>query len=301
MSSKKIIVIGSSNTDMTVKTEYLPKPGETVLGDGFIMTPGGKGANQAVAVKRLGGDVSFVAKVGNDVFGKNAIEHYKNEGIDTELITASSKPSGIALISVDKSGENSIVVASGANLDLSPDDIMAIEPEIIKADIMLLQLEIPMETVLAAARIAYKAGVYVVLNPAPASPIPDELFKYVSLFIPNETELAKYSGVDTDSIEDVRKAAQIMISKGVKGLVVTLGSRGSMIFDNGESHVVEAKKVKVMDTTAAGDTFCGGICVALSEGKSLEEAVVFATSASAITVQHMGAQCSIPFRKDIQI
>lgn len=301
MSSKKIIVIGSSNTDMTVKTEYLPKPGETVLGDGFIMTPGGKGANQAVAVKRLGGDVSFVAKVGNDVFGKNAIEHYKNEGIDTELITASSKPSGIALISVDKSGENSIVVASGANLDLSPDDIMAIKPEIIKADIMLLQLEIPMETVLAAARIAYKAGIYVVLNPAPASPIPDELFKYVSLFIPNETELAKYSGVDTDSIEDVRKAAQIMISKGVKGLVVTLGSRGSMIFDNGESHVVEAKKVKVMDTTAAGDTFCGGICVALSEGKSLEEAVVFATSASAITVQHMGAQCSIPFRKDIKI
>ena len=178
---KKILILGSSNTDMTVKTPALPAPGETVLGGVFTMSAGGKGANQAVAAKRVGGEVSFVCKVGNDVFGDNSVKHYEDEGIDVSGILRSDKPSGVALITVDKDAENCIVVASGANLDFTDEDITASEAALRSCDILLMQLEIPVPTVLKAARIAHEAGAFVVLNPAPYAELPEEIFKYISL------------------------------------------------------------------------------------------------------------------------
>ncbi len=293
------MVIGSSNTDMTVKTVKLPKPGETVLGGESLMGAGGKGANQAVAACRLGTDVTFFCKVGQDLFGNQAIAHYETEGLDASLIKRSDKPSGIALITVDESGENCIVVAPGANNDITPADIDAIADDIKKSSILLMQLEIPVPAVLRAAQIAYEAGVYTVLNPAPACQLPDEIFRYIKLLVPNRTETATLTGVDPHDEESLHKAVGMLKSKGVEDVVVTLGSEGSAIFKDGEVTVVPAKKVKAEDTTAAGDTFCAGICVGLSEGKTLAEAVEFATAAAAITVTRMGAQSSIPFRNEL--
>ena len=299
MNQGNILVIGSSNTDMTVKTKALPKPGETVLGGIFTMGAGGKGANQAVAARRLGGEVKFICKVGRDIFGDNAIAHYQQEGLDTGGILRSELPSGVALISVDEHAENCIVVASGANNDLTEADIEAVAGDIRNCGILLLQLEIPVPSVVKAARIAHEAGATVVLNPAPACPLPDELFRYVDLFIPNETELSTFSELPVSDEASAAKAAAAMQAKGVGKLIVTMGSKGSLICEGGEPVFVPARKVKAVDTTAAGDTFCGALCVALSEGRSLKEAAEFATAASALTVQKMGAQDSIPYRKDL--
>lgn len=194
----KIVVIGSSNTDMTVMTDRLPVPGETVLGGRFSMGPGGKGANQAVAAKRLGGDVSFICKVGNDLFGENAVKHYRNEGLDVSGVMYSDCPSGVALITVDENAENCIVVASGANNDITVEDIEAHKEEIRSASIVLLQLEIPVPAVVRAAELAHEAGAYVVLNPAPACALPDELYRYLSLITPNQTEIALMTGIEAN-------------------------------------------------------------------------------------------------------
>ncbi|MBQ6437569.1 MAG: ribokinase [Bacteroidales bacterium] len=299
MKTGKILVIGSSNTDMTIKSERLPAPGETILGGKFLMGAGGKGANQAVAARRLGGDVTFVCKVGRDIFGDNAIKGYEKEGIDTSHILRSDAPSGIALILVDAKAENSIAVAPGANGDLTPADIRNLRGVIAEASYLILQLEVPVETVLEAARIAHEAGVYVILNPAPACPLPEELFKYLSLITPNQTETALMTGIEADEAS-LDKAVDALRAKGVKDVIVTLGSRGSMVCTGEKRDFIPACKVKAVDTTAAGDTFCGALCVALSEGKSLKDAAAFATKASALAVQKMGAQDSIPYRKDIQ-
>lgn len=299
MTQKKILVIGSSNTDMTAKTHALPRPGETVLGGVFAMGAGGKGANQAVAAQRLGGNVQFICKVGRDMFGDNAIAQYKAEGLDVSGILHSSLPSGVALIYVDDHAENCIVVASGANGDLSEEDIDLSQEAIVHCGILLLQLETPIPSVLKAARMAHEAGAMVVLNPAPACPLPEELFRYIDLFIPNETELSTFSGLPVTNAEEAQAAAAAMQRKGVGKIIVTMGSKGALICDGGPAVFVPAHKVKAVDTTAAGDTFCGALCVALSEGKTLKEATEFATAASALTVQKMGAQNSIPFRKDI--
>ena len=300
MKTGKILVIGSSNTDMTIKSERLPAPGETILGGKFLMGAGGKGANQAVAAKRLGGDVTFVCKVGRDIFGDNAIKGYEKEGIDTSHILRSDAPSGVALILVDAKAENSIAVAPGANGDLTPADIEKLRGVIAGASYLILQLEVPVETVLTAARIAHEAGVYVILNPAPACPLPEELFKYLSLITPNQTETALMTGVEVKDDATLDKAVDALRAKGVQDVIVTLGSKGSLVCTGGKREFVPACKVKAVDTTAAGDTFCGALCVALSEGKSLPEAAAFATKASALAVQKMGAQDSIPYRKDIQ-
>ena len=301
MSKKGILVIGSSNTDMTVKTRELPRPGETVLGGVFTMGAGGKGANQAVAAQRLGGDVKFICKVGRDIFGDNSIAQYEKEGLDVSSILRSDKPSGVALISVDQNAENCIVVASGANGDLTEADIDTCAKDLRECAILLLQLETPIPTVLKAAKIAHEAGATVVLNPAPACPLPEEMFRYIDLFIPNETELSTFSGIPVDDVASAEKAAAAMQAKGVGKLIVTMGSKGSLILDGGPSVLVPARNVKAVDTTAAGDTFCGALCVAVSEGKSLKEAAEFACAASALTVQKMGAQNSIPYRKEINI
>lgn len=301
MNKGKILVIGSSNTDMTAKTRILPRPGETVLGGVFTMGAGGKGANQAVAAQRLGGQVQFICKVGRDMFGENAIAQYRKEGLDTSGILRSELPSGVALIYVDEHAENCIVVASGANGDLTEADIESSRAAIESCSILLLQLETPIPSVLKAARLAHQAGATVVLNPAPACALPEEIFRYIDLFIPNETELATFSGLPVNNAEEAQKAAAAMQEKGVGKLIVTMGSKGALICDGGPADFVPAHKVKAVDTTAAGDTFCGALCVALSEGKSLRDATAFATAASALTVQKMGAQNSIPYRNEIKL
>lgn len=298
--SRKILVIGSSNTDMTVKSAKLPAPGETVMGGLFHMGPGGKGANQAVAARRLGGDVTFICKVGRDIFGDNSLAGYEREGIDTSYVMRSDSASGTALILVDGSGENVISVAPGANADITPEDIRGVADVIAASDYLILQLEIPVDAVLEAAKIAHEAGVYVILNPAPACKLPGEIFRYISLMTPNQTETSILSGMEVDSEESLLKAVAELRAMGVGEFIVTLGSRGSLVISGDKHEFVPAKKVHAVDTTAAGDTFCGAVCVALSEGRTLREAAEFATCASALTVQKMGAQDSIPYRTDIQ-
>lgn len=283
---------------MTVKTPVLPAPGETVLGGVFTMSAGGKGANQAMAAKRVGGDVSFICKVGKDVFGDNSLKHYEAEGVDVSGVLRSDMPSGVALVTVDNDAENSIVVASGANLDFSDEDIKVSEPALKSCDILLMQLEIPVPAVLKAARVAYEAGAMVVLNPAPYAELPEEMFKYISLFIPNETELASFSGMPVTGTDSAVAAAKVLFGKGVGKMIVTMGSKGSLIFDDGEPQLVQACKVNAVDTTGAGDTYCGSICVALSEGKSLKEAAEFASAVSALSVTKIGAQAAIPSRAE---
>ena len=298
--NNKIVVIGSSNTDMTIKGERLPVPGETVTGGIFYMGPGGKGANQAVAAQRMGGEVTFICKVGNDIFGDNALEGYKKEGIDISHVMRSSLASGTALILVDESGENCISVASGANGDITPADIDSVADVIRGAGFLILQLEIPVESVLRAAKIAHESGVYVILNPAPACERPTELFHYIDLMTPNRTEAQTLSGCPVTDDASLAAAVEKLRGYGVKDFVVTLGSKGSLVFKGGKAEMIPSLKVKAVDATAAGDTFCGALCVGLSEGLDLTEAARFATKASAITVQRMGAQASIPTRDEIK-
>lgn len=301
MVNKRILVIGSSNTDMTIKSDNLPLPGQTILGGRFVMGPGGKGANQAVAAKRLGGNVEFICKVGHDIFGKNAADGYKKEGIDISHILYSTEPSGVALILVDKTGENVISVAPGANGDLSVEDIESIANVIKEADYLILQLEIPTDAVIRAAKIAHEAGVYVILNPAPACKLPNELFQYISLITPNQTETELMTGVKLINEQSFITAVENFNRMGVKDVIITLGSKGSLVCYDGKNEFVPAIKVDAVDATAAGDTFCGAVCVALSQGKNLKEAAVFATKAASLTVQKMGAQDSIPSINDINM
>lgn len=295
MSKANILVIGSSNTDMTIRASRLPAPGETILGGEFKMGRGGKGANQAVAAKRLGGDVTFVCKVGNDVFGKESVQAYRDEGMDISHILHSDKPSGTALIMVDDSGENCISVAPGANGDISVEDIRSIADLIRSASYLILQLEIPVAAVVEAAHIAHEAGVCVILNPAPATSLPESIFADIDILTPNQTETAILTGISDDPDKAVARLAEL----GVGRIVMTRGSNGSAIYENGSCTFVDACKVNAIDATAAGDTFCGALCVGLSEGLDLVEAARFATKASALTVQKMGAQESIPYRKDL--
>lgn len=295
MKGNKIIVLGSSNTDMMIQSERLPKPGETILGGTFLMNAGGKGANQAVAAARLGGNVTFIAKVGDDSFGEKSIDLYKKEGIHTNYITKDAfSPSGIALINVDQQGENSIVVAMGANGTLVSEDLKISETEIKQAKVLLMQLEIPMDTVEYAANLAHSNGVKVILNPAPAQDLSEKLLKCLDIIILNETEAEMISNVKVLDFETAKVAANEIVKKGVDKVIITMGSHGAMLKDGDKYLEVLAHKVKAVDATAAGDTFCGAIAVAICEGKSLEEATCFANKCSAITVTKMGAQTSIP-------
>ncbi|MDE7141557.1 MAG: ribokinase, partial [Muribaculaceae bacterium] len=299
---KAIIVIGSSNTDMVIRTRKMPRPGETVLGGDFMMNHGGKGANQAVAAAKLGGATTFVGKVGNDVFGRQTIEMLRGLGIDVRHLGVSeTHPSGLALSNVDDSGENSIAVASGANADLSVADIDAAEEAIRNAALIIMQLESPLETVTYAAAMAKKHGVPVILNPAPApaKALPEELMANVDIIIPNETEAEIISGIEITDAESELKAINKIHSMGVKTVIFTLGSDGALVCENGECEKIPSFKVKAVDTTAAGDTFCGALCVALSEGKPVKEAVLFANKAASISVTRMGAQQSIPTRAEL--
>jgi len=300
MQSKKIVVVGSCNTDMVIKADRLPVPGETILGGTFFMNPGGKGANQAVAASRMGGNVTLISKTGNDVFGKQSVMLYTAENIKTDYIFSDPKhPSGVALITVDSQGENCIVVASGANAYLTPSDIDKASAEIENSDLILMQLEIPIETVEYVAEMASKKGIKVILNPAPARALSDNLLKNLYIIIPNKSEAEILSGIKVTDIESAKQAADIISAKGVDIVVITLGSQGALIKEYNEFLFVEAFKVDALDTTAAGDTFCGSVCVGLSEGRSILDSVKLAARAAAITVTRMGAQASIPYRSEL--
>lgn len=302
MNSKKIVVVGSCNTDMVVKSDRLPVPGETVLGGAFMMNPGGKGANQAVAIARMGGNVTFISKTGNDLFGRQSVEMYGDENIVTDYIFSDQHlPSGVALIMVDRNGENCIVVASGANGSLSPKDIEKARNVIENADILLMQLEVPMDTVEYAAKLAHEKGIKVVLNPAPAAFLSNELLKCLYAVIPNKTEAEMLSGIKVSDLETAKQAADIIAAKGVDKVVITLGSKGALIKDGDVYSFIPADKVEAVDTTAAGDTFCGAFCVGISEGLSIEDAVRMATKAAGITVTREGAQAAIPYRKELEL
>lgn len=297
----RIVVVGSSNTDLVIKADRLPEPGETLLGGQFMMAAGGKGANQAVAAQRLGGEVSFVASVGDDVFGKDSIENYRREGMDISFVSVKKGvPSGVATILVDAAAENVIVVASGANGTLGKEEIDRAAEQIASADFLLLQLEIPMDTVEYAVQKAFEAGTRVVLNPAPAAALSERLLSRLWLITPNRTETQLITGLSVTSEQEASVAADALAAKGVRNVVITLGSKGAyFLAEDGARGVIPANPVEAQDTTGAGDTFNGALCVALSEGKTLPEACRFASKASAIAVTRMGAQPSIPYRKEI--
>jgi ribokinase len=302
MKQSKILVVGSSNTDMVIKTQHLPRPGETVIGGTFFMNPGGKGANQAVAVARLGGRVSFICKTGSDIFGHQSQQLFQDEGIDTSYIFSDSKhPSGVALITVDEQAENCIVVASGANATLTPVDLATAADFIETFDIVLMQLEIPMSTVEYVAELAFAKKKKVVLNPAPAHPLSSSLLSHLYMITPNETEAEMISGVKITGRETAEKAARVMAQMGVRHVIITLGSKGALVYNSTGSEMVPACKVKAVDTTAAGDVFNGALVLALSENRAIADAVRFACKAAAISVTRVGAQSSAPYRNEVDI
>lgn len=299
----KIVVIGSSNTDMVVTSSKMPLPGETVMGNEFDVIPGGKGANQAVAAARAGGNVSFVAKVGNDDFGKQAIDGYQKDNINTENILIDSvKPTGVAVIIVDEnSGQNSIVVAPGSNGNLTVADIEKIESEIKSADVLLVQLEIPIETVQAALGIAKKGNVTTILNPAPAQFLSDELLSLVDIITPNETETQILIGINPVNSKDIKVAAAQLLKKVNQSVIITLGSSGVyFISKNTNGEFVPTTKVDPVDTTAAGDVFNGYFASALANGNSFKKAIQVANAAAAISVTRKGAQPSAPTLLEVE-
>ncbi len=301
MSQAKIVVVGSTNGDMVVRAARIPQPGETVLGGTFRMIPGGKGANQAVAAARLGARVTFVARVGADALGEQALEGFQAEGIDTGYTVRDPVEShGVALILVDSQGENAIAVAPGANARLSAEDVERAEPAIAECDAVLLQLEIPLPAVERAVRLANRHGKRVVLNPAPYAALPDTVLAGVDLLTPNETEAEMLLGGGDAGIGGVTRTAEELLRRGVRCVIVTLGREGCLVVTpDGEYHV-PGRCVRAVDTTAAGDQFSAALAVRLAEGAALDEAVRFAVAASAVSVTRLGAQSSLATRAEVE-
>lgn len=297
----KIVVVGSANTDMVVQTPRIPRAGETLLGGRFSLASGGKGANQAVAAARAGGHVTFICRLGHDIFGDRCLKDFQEDGLVTRWIQRDPKePSGVALIAVTKEGENSIVVAPGANGRLSRQDVLKAAPAFSNAVVVLVQLEVPIATVKAAVQQGHQAGATVILNPAPAQPLTDSILKRVSILTPNENEAEQLTGIKIDNPKAAGKAAEALRKRGVETVIVTLGKRGVWLSAPDISTHLPGFKVKPVDTTAAGDVFNGALAVALAEGRSLREAVRFGQAAAAISVTRLGAQPSAPTRKEIE-
>lgn len=296
----KIVVVGSSNTDMVVKTPRFPEPGETILGGDFFMFPGGKGANQAVAAARMEGDVSFICCVGDDIFGQNALIGYKKEGINVDrCLLAEGSPSGVALITVNKEGENQIVVASGANKLLSESHILEHSDLLNGAEIILTQLETPMEVVAQLAKLCKNSDQRFILNPAPAQGLTDAILDGLFLITPNETESKLLTGIDVDDEESAVLAGERFFDKGVQNVIITMGSRGAFFMNKTEKMLIKPPVVKAVDTTAAGDIFNGTLAVFLAEGLGWRESIEQANKAAAVSVTKMGAQASAPFKSEI--
>ncbi|MFC6653283.1 ribokinase [Paenibacillus rhizoplanae] len=297
-----IVVIGSLNMDMVVRAERAPEAGETLFGQGFALSPGGKGANQAVAAARLGADVTMIGRVGKDAFGSGLLEIMEQEQVHTAYISQSeSQATGVASIVVDGAGENRIIVVPGANVEMKPEDIEALETVISGAGIVVMQLETDLAMCESAAVMAFRHGIPVILNPAPAQPLSDELLHHVTYLTPNETEAGILAGISVESVEDAERAARIMLQKGVQHMIVTLGSKGALIVDAAGSRHVQGFPVQAVDTVAAGDSFNGALAWQLTCGRTLEEAVRFANAVGALAVGKTGAIASLPRLEEVEL
>lgn len=300
MKTGKLVVLGSINADHILNINHFPQPGETVIGKQYTVAFGGKGANQAVAAGRSGADISFIACVGDDDIGERVRQQLASDHIDTQPIEAiEDTTTGVALIFVNAEGENVIGIDAGANKAVTPEYLDRYKQQVIGASALLMQLESPLETVIAAAKIAKDNGTQVILNPAPACELPDELLARVDMITPNETEAEKLTGIKVDNNEDAARAAKALHDKGIATVIITLGSKGVWLSQNGEGKLVAGFRVKAVDTIAAGDTFNGALVTALLEGKPMDSAVRFAHAAAAIAVTRPGAQPSVPWRKEI--
>ncbi|NLY51321.1 MAG: ribokinase [Firmicutes bacterium] len=301
MEKGHIVVVGSINTDLVGRTHRMPRGGETILGSDFRMVPGGKGANQAVAVARAGGNVKMLGRVGDDLFGEQHLANFGDNGVDTQLVRVTpGVPTGVAIIIVDDDGENSIVVIPGANNSLLPADIEAAREIVETARIVMLQLEIPLETVETVITMAKGAGVPVMLDPGPARPLGKELLAQVDILTPNEHEAQVLAGEELHNLDDAYRIAGKLLDYGTKNVLLKLGGNGVIFATSQGMEHIPAHKVKAEDTTAAGDAFAGGLAVALAEGFSLRSAVLFANAVGALAVTNLGAQTAIPTRQEIE-
>jgi len=297
---KAIVVIGSSNIDLVAKSHKIPVVGETLTGTDFFMTPGGKGANQAVAAAKLGADVIFVARLGKDVFAEKSLENFKSVNINTKHIAQlEGVPSGVAIIAIDDNGKNIIIVVPGANGKLTPADVEKASADITSAGVVVCQLEIPIETVERAAEIAAKNKVPFILDPAPARPLSDKLLSLVDVIKPNETEAQTIAGIKVVDAETAAKAADWLLAKGVKNVIITLGEKGALLANKNGKETIQSRKVKAIDSTAAGDAFTGALAYGMANGKSLKDAAVYAGAVAAISVTRLGAQASMPTKKEV--
>jgi ribokinase len=300
METGKLVVLGSINADHILNIEHFPQPGETVIGKQYKVAFGGKGANQAVAAGRSGADIAFIACVGADDIGERIRKQLATDRIDTQPIEAiTDSTTGVALIFVNGEGENVIGIDAGANAAVTPDYLARYQQKVVDADALLMQLESPLETVIAAAHLAKQHQTQVILNPAPARELPDELLAMIDMITPNETEAHRLTGIAVNNDDDAARAAQALHDKGIATVIITLGSRGVWLSENGRGKLVPGFKVKAVDTIAAGDTFNGALVTALLEGKMMADAVRFAHAAAAIAVTRPGAQPSVPWREEI--
>ena len=297
----KVVVVGSYNTDMTIKTKRLPGPGETVIGGYFSTGGGGKGANQAIAAARIGAEVTFVARVGNDLLGSEGIKRLNEEHINTKYIYRDNElPTGVAFIVVDDKGENSIVVASGANANLSPTDIESASDEISSADILLIQLESPIESVYASIKSAHDNGVTVILNPAPAQELDNHILKYVDVITPNIVEAEMLTGIKVTDVNSLQSIVNRFFDYGINDVIITLGSKGYFAGAHDAMKIIPALNVAPIDTTGAGDVFSGSLAAFLSEGMTIEKAARMANAAASVSVTRLGAQDGAPKRVEIE-
>jgi len=297
----KLVVVGSSNMDLVVRSPRIPVSGETILGGDFLMVPGGKGANQAVAIAKLGAHAIFLARLGDDVFGHQSLKNFQKERVDTRYVTLTpDTPSGVALITVDAAGNNAIVVAPGANAMLSPEDVHRAQSEIASAGAVVAQLEVPLATVQCAAELAREAGVIFVLNPAPAQNLPATLLAMTTVLTPNEIEAQILTGVKVVDPDSACAAADRLLETGLKAAIITLGAQGFLLAEGGRREYLAAEKVNAVDTTAAGDAFTGSLAVGMGRGQGLREAALFANRAAALCVTKMGAQPSMPTMEEVR-
>lgn len=297
----QICVVGSSNIDLVVKSQRLPLPGETILGGNFLMVPGGKGANQAVAAAKLGAKVYLVAKLGDDIFGTQSFNNFKKEGVNTRFVSRTAKAmSGVASIIVDKSGNNSIVATPGANHMLSASDVKKARGAIASCGAIVAQLEIPLETVESAAGMAKKFGIPFILDPAPAQKLSTKLLEMTDIIKPNETEAKILTGIEVTDKKSAHKAARKLFERGVKTVILTMGAKGFLVFSKEINEFFPVKKVKAVDSTAAGDAFIGGLAFCIAKQRPLLESVLFAESVAALSVTKVGAQPSMPTVKEVE-